>query len=95
MLLLILALAAQDTTCIQMGSTIRCHEEKPLDYGAMIKAGQDLVPQYQAPVIDRAAELRRRVGKLIAKGDCPGAEKLALEGGDIGLAAQVRDYCKR
>lgn len=36
---------------------------------------------------------RKAVGDLLASGDCPAALKLALETGDLGYAAQVRDYC--
>jgi hypothetical protein len=97
MLALLFALAAQDTTCVQTGAIIKCHSEPngPADYGAAIRSGADSVPRYQAPPVDRAAILRRQVGGLIAKGDCAGAEKLALRGGDIGLAAEVRDYCAK
>lgn len=95
MLLLLLALAAQDTTCVQTGTTIRCREERPLDYGAIMRSGADTVPKYQAPPVDRDAVLRQRVGKLLAKGKCVEAVNLALEGGEISLAVQVRDFCAK
>lgn len=36
---------------------------------------------------------RKRVGKLLAKGDCEGAKKVALEAGDLALAKQVVEFC--
>lgn len=95
MLLLLLALAAQDTTCVQSGSTIKCREEKPLDVGAILRSGADMVPIYRAPVVDRSAALRQRIGRMVFKGDCAGAEKAALEAGDIDLASRVQDYCAK
>ena len=35
----------------------------------------------------------RAVGKMLAKGDCSGAEKYALEKGDLDLADRVKAYC--
>ena len=38
-------------------------------------------------------ELARQVTGLAAAGDCGGAVRAALEGGDLTLARQMRDFC--
>jgi hypothetical protein len=40
------------------------------------------------------AALRRTVGARLAAGDCDGAERLALEAGRLGLAAEARRLCR-
>lgn len=40
-----------------------------------------------------AVALRRETGSLIAQGRCPDAVALALRGGDLQLAANIRTYC--
>ena len=40
------------------------------------------------------AALRRTVGARMAAGDCAGAERLALEAGRLGLAAEARRLCR-
>lgn len=35
----------------------------------------------------------KKAGKLLAKGDCEGAKKVALEAGDLDLAKQVVEFC--
>lgn len=40
------------------------------------------------------AALRRTVGARLAAGDCAGAERLALEAGRLGLAAEARRLCR-
>lgn len=37
--------------------------------------------------------LAQQVGKLVSAGDCEGATKLALEGGDFDLVEKVKAYC--
>ena len=37
--------------------------------------------------------LRRETGALIAQGRCPDALALALRGGDLQLAVNIRSYC--
>lgn len=36
---------------------------------------------------------KKKAGKLLAKGDCPGAVRAALSSGDMNFAREVRDYC--
>lgn len=38
-------------------------------------------------------EPRKKVGKLLAKGDCEGATNVALKAGDLKLANEVAEYC--
>jgi len=49
--------------------------------------------QAQADQIDSARALGVQAGQLVAAGDCPGAQKLALEAGDLELANSVKSYC--
>jgi len=50
-----------------------------------------------APAKDKsvagAQALGERIGRMVAAGDCRGGEKLALDAGDLRLAAAVRKYC--
>jgi TRAP-type uncharacterized transport system substrate-binding protein len=39
--------------------------------------------------------IRSRIGKMLAKGDCAGAEQYALQKGELDLAQQVKNYCAR
>lgn len=36
----------------------------------------------------------RAVGKMLANGDCAGAEQYALQKGDLDLADRVKGYCE-
>lgn len=40
-----------------------------------------------------ADALGRRIGEVVASGDCRGGEQLALDAGDYALARAVRDHC--
>lgn len=42
----------------------------------------------------RRAYLAERVGALVADGKCDEARKIALRGGDFGLARQVKEACE-
>ena len=37
--------------------------------------------------------VKSRIGKMLAKGDCAGAEKYALQKGRFDLLGVVREYC--
>jgi hypothetical protein len=39
--------------------------------------------------------IRSRISKMLARGDCEGAEQYALQKGQLELAQQVRNYCSR
>ena len=43
---------------------------------------------------DALASLRTIVTQKLATDDCPGAIKAALEGGDMDLAREARDFCR-
>ncbi len=77
---------------------------QPFDLGRALRNHQALTPPPQplpAPVAVQAAPapmsreqaLQSSVGHLIATGDCPGALRSALDGGDLDLATHVRAYC--
>lgn len=38
--------------------------------------------------------LQRAVNQALASGDCPGAIRLALEGNDMALAREAREFCR-
>lgn len=42
---------------------------------------------------DPKAKAQKKVGKLLANGDCAGAERAALEAGQFDLADRVRQRC--
>lgn len=42
----------------------------------------------------RAVALRSAVTTALAAGDCPGAVRLALDGGDMALAREAREICR-
>lgn len=43
----------------------------------------------------RVANFRKKLGKMIAAGDCQGAAKLAYEKGKLELGAQISRTCSR
>lgn len=47
----------------------------------------------QTEELKRATELRREVGNLVGAGDCDGAVKAALRGGDFDLAERAKALC--
>lgn len=87
-LLLALQISSTDCTptatggqhCMTMGGGQTQYVDP--DWGAAFKARRD-------------RKIRQAVGKLLANGDCAGAEKYALEKGELELAGQVKDYCAR
>jgi hypothetical protein len=46
-------------------------------------------------ILDGSAKKRheKAVGKMLAKGDCEGAERYALQKGELDLAEQAKAYC--
>ena len=50
-------MAQSTSTCTQIGNVTNCQHQSngtaPLDYGAILQRGQDLVPDYQAEEIQR------------------------------------------
>ena len=47
-------------------------------------------------IFQRIRDNRRakEIGRLLAAGDCAGAERYAAQRGELALAVQVRDYCQ-
>lgn len=89
------------TTCQTYGNTTTCEHEAPSAYSDPFKAGQQAVapaaPSTSDDWLVRAlkGDLNKKVGKLLSKGDCEGAERAALKGGDIDLATRVKAYCAK
>lgn len=47
----------------------------------------------ERPPTEQAQALGKRVGEIVAAGDCAEGERVARAAGDMGLARAVRDYC--
>lgn len=100
------AQSSTTTTCYLNGAIVSCatagaapRSNAPNDY-TLPDAGemmQDAKRRDAETAALRAyadgAELEREVGRKLAKGDCAGAEKVALEGGDVDLALKVKTFC--
>ena len=54
---------------------------------------QGAVAAALAAEIELQKQQGREAGKLVAAGNCPGAESYALSVGNLSLAKTVRDYC--
>ena len=101
-LALALALADEQTDCYRVGNTVHCNSTSSggmQDYGAMIRNSRDAAPVYQ-PSNDaqfiaglREQQIRKKVGALIAAGNCPEAEQVALKTGNLAFASEVKAYC--
>jgi len=44
---------------------------------------------------NKGRKARKKVGKLIAAGQCDEAVSVALNAGDLSLASQARSFCRR
>lgn len=67
-----------------------------LAYKWRVDAARRKLAEREAAAQQRGAapqELRKRVGSLIADGDCTGAYQAALRDGDLDLAAKVKAVC--
>lgn len=107
----VLALAAFSTAAVAQTSTTNCSPDfiggwrcsttpavtpNSDAYGALIRSMPR--PYIPSPEQMRQTEIQARVAKvskMIAKGDCAGAEQYALEHGDLPLAQSVRAYCAK
>lgn len=55
--------------------------------------GTQMPPELiSGPLHEAQAE---EAGKMVAAGDCAGAETYALKQGNFALAQQVKDYCSK
>lgn len=87
-----LAASAQHTTCMAMGpDMVSCNTtggQANDDGGAALGRGLgDLI----AGINER--NLRKRVGRLLADGDCEGAARVALEKGRLEMGLAIREMC--
>lgn len=57
------------------------------------RAQAELAQQKADLAAEKAAHLREQVGTYLGLGNCNAAQSLALEAGDIALAAQAKAYC--
>lgn len=102
MLSLALMFAVQTTQCQWVGSIWTCNTPQqprsipPIDYRppAQPDAGESFRNAYQAGQAMRRQETRRKIGKLIADGNCKDAMAAALRSGDLTLAGEVRSLCE-
>jgi hypothetical protein len=69
---------------------LRCGEASWL---SLCTPGQRRTARALRERAEAEAQLRRAVGARLAVGDCAAAERLALEAGRFGLAAQARELC--
>lgn len=83
---------AQHTTCMAMGpDMVSCNTtggQSNNDGGAVLGRGLgDLIAGINE------GNLRKRVGRLLADGDCEGAARLALEKGRLEMGLAIRESC--
>lgn len=64
-------------------------ESREAEDGRVPTAG----PERQRLSHVEASALGKRVGELVATGDCAGGERVAREAGDFALVRAVRDHC--
>jgi hypothetical protein len=93
-----MALQLTSTNCIPTGNgTVQCTTMTTPDMSqdSGKSAGGHCGLCNLISIFDGDAKKRhaKAVGKMLSKGDCAGAEKYALEKGDLDLADRVREYC--
>jgi hypothetical protein len=81
------AIAQSTTDCMVMGKLVHCDTS---DVNSQDDIGTNL-----GLLIARMQEnsLRKKLGKMMAAGDCQGAVKLAYEKGRLELGAQIARTC--
>lgn len=90
MILLALLLQSQ-TICRPVLGQVVCDTAKPapqLDYQAMMDQAGASVRVEPQPV-------EQRVARLVRNGDCAGAKRVALDAGDMDLAAKAVQLCAK
>ena len=82
--------------------TIQIRHEQGLAWQQSERARQQAESRRQADAIaslqrtlDRHQAQSVEVARIVAAGDCRGAERYALEAGNLVLAKQVKDYCTK
>lgn len=121
--------AQSSTTCSTIGNVTNCQHQgsaAPYDYGAIMRRGASIVPNYQDQELKRqqvealrlqneaaraaakrereasqpgrtfvaSLEARKAMATLLREGKCDDAIGIALDAGDIALAADVKAFCK-
>lgn len=88
--MIVLALLLQSqTVCRPVLGQVVCDTTKPapqLDY-------QAIMDQAGASVRVAPQSVEQRVARLVRGGDCDGAKRVALDAGDMNLAAQAVQLC--
>lgn len=82
------AVAQSNTDCMVMGNLVHCDTS---DANSQDDLGTNL-----GLLIARMQEnsLRKKLGKMLAAGDCQGAVKLAYQKGQLELGAQIARTCR-
>lgn len=97
-LFLAVPVSAQETTCTKLGNVTRCSTEPttrgPIDYSSQIKPDPITFPQRRERHTGPDRGVSKRVGKMVAAGDCEGAYKYALKKGELDLAERAKGMCK-
>jgi len=100
--MIFLALLLQSTSCTTYGNMTNCQTQGGLNLPPPVMQTDsggldgDALQSLAANVRTKKARGRqKKVGKLIAAGDCQGAVAYALDKGDLPLADYARSYCAR
>jgi len=99
--MLFLTILLQASTCTTIGQTTRCTSAPaapagPITYDTGSGLDGDALQSLGANIRAKKARGRqKKVGKMIAAGDCQGAVAYALDKGDLALADYARSYCSR
>lgn len=95
--MLSLLLAAQVTSCHPdyIGG-YRCSAPLPLPVMPAPAHPTPYVDQDWGAIFQRIRDRHRAadIGRLLAAGDCAGAERYAAQRGDLATALQIRNYCQ-
>lgn len=74
----------------------RDRAQRQMDMTMIRQAEQAQAQSQRATTQQLDAQARGiRAGQLVASGDCPGAQKIALDAGDFELAKAVKEYCAK
>lgn len=97
--MLLIALLLQATTCTATGNVTRCVPDPvilpppPVRYDAPQIDGQAMRNLGVAMRARKARGRAKKVGQMLANGQCQEAVQFALEKGELGLADYARSYC--
>lgn len=99
-----------NTTCTSIGGTVTCNSTTNPTIGQVFSEDlkrREKADERRAESLDSATAeverfaarqretlLRKKVGQLVAEGRCDDAKKLALENGELELAAATKNLCE-